>query len=149
MTGFMVSSISPLICSASSAVRPATRAGLPAINVSLHFSKADSSSGGVFLSFFAFSKRFSICAGRIVGRVGFSGGTVIHTCGCVPYLRNVRQDELEVDDLDVANGVHGAVYVDDVVVHEATHHVHDGVSHANVLSKNEEGKVGGGRLRGR
>ena len=54
-----------------------------------------------------------------------------HTCGCVPYLRNVRQDELEVDDLDVADGVHGAVHVDDVVVDKCSDNLTDGIRLSN------------------
>lgn len=48
------------------------------------------------------------------------------------YLRNVGEDELQLDDLDVPHGVHSAVHVDDVVVLEAPHHLHDGVRLADV-----------------
>jgi len=44
----------------------------------------------------------------------------------------VGQDELGLDDLDVAHGVHVAVHVHHVVVLEAAHHVQDGLGLADV-----------------
>ena len=44
----------------------------------------------------------------------------------------VGQNQLVVDNLDVAHGVDTAQLVDDVVVLEAAHHLHDGVRLADV-----------------
>ena len=71
-----------------------------------------------------------------------AGTTRVPKGGCMSsrrYLGDVCQNELEVDDLDVTDGVDRTVHVDDVVVHEAAHDVHDGVGHADVL-----GRFGGG-----
>ena len=51
-----------------------------------------------------------------------------------PPLHHLRvgQDQLQVDDVDVPDGVRGALHMDDVLVVEAADHVDDGVGHADV-----------------
>ncbi|MEL6188396.1 MAG: GTPase, partial [Myxococcota bacterium] len=70
----------------------------------------------------------------------FDDDNVIHVDGSVDPLRDIEiidglqvgEDELGVDDLDVAQGVDGAIDVNDVVVVEAADHVGDGVRGPNV-----------------
>lgn len=47
-------------------------------------------------------------------------------------LCDIGEDEFQIDDFDIASGVHGSVHMNDIVVTEAAHHMHDRVGHANV-----------------
>lgn len=51
----------------------------------------------------------------------------VHLVDPLLDLGEVGEDQLQPDDLHVPQRVHGAVHVDDVVVLEAPHHVHDRV----------------------
>mmetsp|Transcript_24983 Transcript_24983/g.57749 ORF Transcript_24983/g.57749 Transcript_24983/m.57749 type:complete len:286 (-) Transcript_24983:634-1491(-) len=64
-----------------------------------------------------------------------------------PFLRlgEVRQGQLEVDDLGVAHGVDRAVDVDHVLVVEASDHVDDGVALSDVSEELVAEALSGGR----
>ena len=54
--------------------------------------------------------------------------------GGKPFVHggDVRQNELRIDDFNVAQGVHGTKLVDDVVIVKAAHHLHDGVHFTDI-----------------
>lgn len=45
---------------------------------------------------------------------------------------NIGEDEFGIDDLDIADGIDGAEFVDDIVVFEATDDLDDGVGFADI-----------------
>ncbi len=57
----------------------------------------------------------------------------------------IGEDEFGVDDLDVADGIDGAEFVDDVVVFETAHDLDDGIDFADVGEEfvAESGTFGG------
>ena len=71
---------------------------------------------------------------------GHFGGGFLVVAACFlgarlfPFFEgsDVGEDKLGVDDFDVAGGVDGAEFVNDVVVLEAAHHLHDGIDFTDV-----------------
>src|SRR5262249_36652358 len=48
---------------------------------------------------------------------------------------NVRQNELGIDDLDIANWIDGCADMMNVRIFKTTHHLHDGFNFANVMEE--------------
>ena len=71
--------------------------------------------------------QFDFAAGVLIAALGlFFAGDSAFFEGC-----EVGQDQFRVDDLDIADGIDGAEFVDDIVVFEAAHDLDDGVGFAD------------------
>jgi len=68
----------------------------------------------------------------ILSAVALALGVLAHTLHALLHLRQVGQYQLQRDHLDVTQRIDRARHVDDVLVLEAAHDVHDGVALADV-----------------
>ena len=65
-------------------------------------------------------------------------GFLVHL-GCTSHFRNaafqnfqICEDQLQIDCLDVAHGIHASIHMDDIAVLEAAHYMNDRVYFTNI-----------------
>ena len=75
--------------------------------------------------------QFGFCTGLLVAATKVLHGTILAALDGI----HVGEDQLQIDGLNIPSRVDGAIHVDDVLILEAPHHMHDSIHFTDVAEE--------------